>query len=166
MSGDMDLTQQASCRLITEQATNALAGVCADICKAPMVIYFQGELGAGKTTFIRAWLFRLGVEGKVKSPTYTLVEPYHFTDYDVYHFDLYRLKSGEELLSLGIDDYVNHQSLCFIEWPEKGEDNTPLPDLTCQLNYIDETTRQITFAGVTQTGQHAVNLIKNAMVKV
>ena len=89
------------------------------------VIYFHGELGAGKTTLVRAILRKLGIEGKVKSPTYTLVEPYHVGEMNLFHFDLYRLAHPEELEYLGVREFFGKRSITMIEWPEKGEGYLP-----------------------------------------
>ncbi len=99
-------------------------------CLTPgMVVHFHGNLGAGKTTLVRYLLQVMGFSGRVKSPTYTLVESYPVSSgLTVHHFDLYRLHDPMELELMGIRDYIDPGSLCFIEWPEKGGALTPPAD--------------------------------------
>jgi tRNA threonylcarbamoyladenosine biosynthesis protein TsaE len=100
-----------------------------------LIVFLHGELGAGKTTFVRSVLRALGYTGRVKSPTYTLVEPYKIAANDIYHFDLYRLTSASELHQIGISDYFHEQAVCFVEWPEKGNGVLPVADLDCYIEY-------------------------------
>lgn len=109
-------------------------------------IYLQGELGAGKTCFTRAILKALGVTGLIKSPTFTLVETYALGPMTYHHFDLYRLKQPAELLEIGILDYFTDTTVCFIEWPEKGEAYLPVAQLTCHIR-IEKTGRRLIIQG-------------------
>lgn len=99
-----------------------------------MVIYLQGDLGAGKTTLTRGLLEGLGVTGRVKSPTYSLVEIYDFTEFTFYHFDLYRFTNPFEWEDSGFREYFHAKSVCLIEWPEKGEGFLPAADLMITLS--------------------------------
>jgi tRNA threonylcarbamoyladenosine biosynthesis protein TsaE len=99
------------------------------------VIFLEGDLGAGKTTLARGLLRGLGHEGRVKSPTYTLVESYQLAGRQLHHWDLYRLADPEELLFLGMEDLCDGKSLLLIEWPEKGEGMLPPVDLSIRIDY-------------------------------
>jgi len=121
-----------------ESATMALGAAIAELLPKGGVVKLHGDLGAGKTTLVRGLLKSLGLTGNVKSPTYTLVEPYQLNGRDIYHFDLYRLGDPEELEYLGIRDYFAEGVLCLIEWPEKGDRFIPDGDLSVNLIYNEQ----------------------------
>lgn len=120
--------------LADEAATLQFGAVLAKVIVPNLTIYLHGDLGAGKTTLVRGLLHALGYVGKVKSPTYTLVESYEIKSHAnsnlmLYHFDLYRFNDEEEWEEAGFRDYFNASSVCIIEWPEKAQNCLPKPDL-------------------------------------
>ena len=99
------------------------------------MLHLRGELGAGKTTLVRGLLRALGHTGRVKSPTYTLVEPYELSSLHFYHFDFYRLKNQEEWQQAGFREYFGATALCAVEWPERAGERLPPPDLEITLGF-------------------------------
>lgn len=120
-----------------EAATAALGATLARALVPGVSIYLHGDLGAGKTALTRALLHAAGHAGHVKSPTYTLAEPYTVTiagvATEVIHFDLYRMASPEEFLDAGFREYFNHRTICIVEWPEKAGTVLPTPDINVFL---------------------------------
>lgn len=126
---------------------NAASGI-----EAGQVIFLRGELGAGKTTWVRGMLRRLHHTGAVKSPTYTLLETYTLTRCNVYHFDLYRISTPEELEQLAFRDYLDGSGVCLVEWPEQGRGLLPEPDCMIDFQY-DIDGRCLTMNCTTQRGK-------------
>jgi tRNA threonylcarbamoyladenosine biosynthesis protein TsaE len=119
--------------LVGEEAMMGFGARLAAVTGAVGVIFLEGDLGAGKTTLSRGLIRGLGHVGAVKSPTFTLVEPYEIGSLRAYHFDLYRLVDPEELDYLGIRDYLEEDALCLIEWPDRGAGFLPKPDMTITI---------------------------------
>lgn len=123
--------------LADEDAMVALGTRIAQVTQGHGIVFLDGDLGAGKTTLSRGIIRGLGHVGSVKSPTFTLVEPYEIGEIRAFHFDLYRLVDPEELEYLGIRDYLEDDALCLIEWPQKGAGFLPKPDLTITISPHD-----------------------------
>ena len=119
----------------------------------PGIIYLKGDLGAGKKTLARGFMRGLGHTGRVKSPTYTLVEPYILEPCRVYHMDLYRLADAEELEWLGLRDMLAEAALLLVEWPERGKGFLPSADLTVDISYAGDG-REARLLAATPVGQH------------
>lgn len=124
-------------------------------------VYLEGELGAGKTTLARGILRAHGHRGAVKSPTYTLVEPYELNGTRIHHFDLYRLGDPEELEFIGGRDLLAEEALCLIEWPERGEGWLPTPDLVVTLALAD-TGREVRLEAFSDHGRRVLERLADA----
>ena len=144
---------------LADEAETIAAGALISRAMSSGVIFLHGNLGMGKTTLARGVIQSLGHQGAVKSPTYTLVEPYEFDDRRVYHFDLYRLGDPEELEYMGIRDYFENSSLCLVEWSEKGEGFLPAADLDLYLE-PEALGRKITIIARTELGQFSVQRLQ------
>ncbi len=121
-----------------EAATLAFGAALAQALAPGLTIYLDGELGAGKTTLVRGVLRGLGYAGKVKSPTYTLVELYTVSSLYLYHFDFYRFADPREWVDAGFREHFNPDTVCFVEWPEKAGEFLPIPDVRIALSVVDE----------------------------
>jgi len=138
-----------------EPAMCMAAAQLAPVCQAPLCIYLSGPLGAGKTSFARAILRAKGYRGRVKSPSYVLLETYQLADTGVLHLDLYRIADPEELAYLGLTElYSDH--LCLIEWSEKGDGMLPAADLVIRFEDPGEG-RWLEFEAQTGLGQNAID---------
>ncbi|WLI88340.1 tRNA (adenosine(37)-N6)-threonylcarbamoyltransferase complex ATPase subunit type 1 TsaE [Massilia sp. R2A-15] len=147
--------QHFTAYLPDEDATAALGAALARTLAPGLVIYLHGDLGAGKTALTRALLHAAGHVGKVKSPTYTLSEPYQVMlagrPVQVIHFDLYRMSSPEEFLDAGFREDFNQENICIVEWPEKGEPVLPPPDVNVFLR-VSGRGREVELQPLSQLG--------------
>ena len=109
------------------------------------LVFLRGPLGAGKTTLVRGWLRALGYDGPVKSPTFTLIEPYEIDTVRILHFDLFRIANPSEIEYIGMLEHLETSQLQFVEWPERGNSLLPKPDLDIHLEY-DGSKRQATIS--------------------
>lgn len=122
-------------RSLPDAAATEAVGATLAADSRPKVIYLEGDLGAGKTTLVRGFLRSLGVEGRVKSPTFSLMEAYQTRAGSVFHLDLYRLSDPDEAAFLGLDDFEAGQDWLLVEWPDHGAGWLPAPDLTVRLDF-------------------------------
>lgn len=138
--------------LANADETVKLGRQLAQLLTPPCVIYLKGDLGAGKTTLSRGIVQGFGFDGAVKSPTYTLVEPYELAEVNIYHFDLYRLADPEELEYIGIREYFDNRSISIIEWPEKGAQWLAQADLLVNM-YHDSEQRTVEITAQSAAGE-------------
>lgn len=142
--------------LADETAMVAFGQAISALVKNPMVITLQGQLGAGKTTLSRGMLQGLGHCGSVKSPTYTLVEPYRLPAGQVFHFDLYRIVDAEELEYMGFSEYLAEALLCLIEWPERGQGFLPQADVAIHISQSGKG-RCVTLTAYSKVGEQLID---------
>ena len=130
----------------SEADLRAFGVKCAQCIGSGQVLFLEGDLGAGKTTLAKGLIQGWGYDGIVTSPTFTLVETYSFSGFDVHHFDLYRMESAQELEMIGARDLFNARDICLLEWPVKAEGYLPEPDVLFSLEHQAEG-RKITVTG-------------------
>ena len=154
----MDDNSVWSLRLADEAATLAAGRQLARGLGGGVIVTLHGDLGAGKTTLTRGVLAGLGHVGRVRSPTYTLVEPYELPTLAVYHFDLYRFADPAEWRDAGFAEYFGPHSLCLLEWPEKAQGCLPPADLAIHLD-LDGDGRQLTVTALTPRGKQCLSIL-------
>ncbi|MDH5546970.1 MAG: tRNA (adenosine(37)-N6)-threonylcarbamoyltransferase complex ATPase subunit type 1 TsaE [Gammaproteobacteria bacterium] len=125
-------------------------------------IYLHGDLGAGKTTLVRGFLQAMGHKGAVRSPTYSLVEHYFYKNLRVFHFDLYRLGDASELEYMGIRDYFFGNSVCLVEWADRGRGVLPAADIEVKLEYSGTASRRAHLESHTAKGQSLLQKVLNS----
>jgi tRNA threonylcarbamoyladenosine biosynthesis protein TsaE len=148
--------------LADEQATTELGAALSAVLRPGMVVFLSGDLGAGKTTLARALIQALGHAGRVKSPTYTLVEIYVISSLYLYHFDFYRFNDPEEWEEAGFREYFNDASICLVEWPEKAGGLLPPADIEIALHVAGDG-RQARITAVTGKGWQCVQQLPHGI---
>lgn len=143
-------------RLDNEQATRDLARKLAAGLKPGLSVYLSGELGSGKTALVRAMLGTLGFDGKVKSPTYTIVEPYSIAGNAFYHFDFYRFTDNLDWEDAGLREYFGGSNVCLVEWPEKAGGAIAAADWTIEMRVIDEQAREVEIMANSEFGRQCL----------
>ncbi|AKH19853.1 tRNA (adenosine(37)-N6)-threonylcarbamoyltransferase complex ATPase subunit type 1 TsaE [Sedimenticola thiotaurini] len=146
----------------SEQAQERIGERLARVAPARCLIYLTGDLGAGKTTLTRGLLRGLGYRGAVKSPTYTLIEPYEIGDQRCYHLDLYRLADPDEIEYLGLRDMLEEDAIMLVEWPEQGAGALPDPDLMIHIGYLDQG-RELTLSAATEQGVRVLKALQQEL---
>jgi tRNA threonylcarbamoyladenosine biosynthesis protein TsaE len=146
--------------LADEAATASMAGKLAKVLQPGIVIFLNGELGAGKTALVRAILHALGYRGRVKSPSYALVEQYEASGLHLRHFDLYRFRDAAEWEAAGFRDEFNGSNVCLIEWPEKAQGLLPQEDIDIVFDIVPQG-RRITINAHTQIGKKCLAALQS-----
>jgi tRNA threonylcarbamoyladenosine biosynthesis protein TsaE len=150
-----------SLRLPDEQATLALGAALGSQLEPGLVVHLRGDLGAGKTTLARGLIRSLGYVGRVKSPTFTLVEPYRFSSLSLYHFDFYRFDDPREWMDAGLGEHFDGASVCLVEWPEKAGPALPPPDLEIRLEHATGEGRLAWLEGRTEKGRRCLERLRS-----
>ncbi|WP_332068215.1 tRNA (adenosine(37)-N6)-threonylcarbamoyltransferase complex ATPase subunit type 1 TsaE [Denitratisoma oestradiolicum] len=145
-----------------ENATLNLGGALARVLVPGLLIRLDGDLGAGKTTLVRGMLQSLGYKGRVKSPTYTLVEVHAVSGLNLYHFDFYRFNQAEEFLDAGLDEYFAGTGVCLVEWPDKAGHYLPAADLRIGLEVVGEG-RHAFISAISERGRSCLTDLMNSL---
>lgn len=138
-------------------ATLLFAEKMASLCHNNTIILLEGDLGTGKTTFTRGFLGYFGFKGRVKSPTYTLVETYNVQGKHICHFDFYRISHEKELEQLGLNDYFDENTICLMEWTSKVGKVSFFGDITLRFHYVSDETRSLLVIAHTEEGKMMLN---------
>lgn len=146
----------------SEQEQERIGEGLSRVVPARCLIYLTGDLGAGKTTLTRGLLRGLGYRGAVKSPTYTLIEPYEIGERRCYHLDLYRLADPDEIEYLGLRDMLEEDAIMLVEWPEQGEGALPDPDLMIHIRYLGQG-RELTIRASTEPGVRVLKALQQEL---
>ena len=156
-----NITQPLQVSLPNLDASMQFAKFLADFLHSPLTLGFSGEIGMGKTTLIRSLFTQMGFSGRIKSPTFSIVETYQLSDFDLHHFDLYRIVDESELDYIGFRDYFSPQAICCIEWPEQL--GSYYLDLDLQFTLIRRGEgREMTIEAKSVTGQEVLEAISKA----
>jgi len=151
-------TGEVAAELLDEAATLALGARMARGLRPGMRVYLSGDLGSGKTTLVRGLLRALGHQGRVKSPTFSLVEVYQLSSLYLYHFDFYRFRNAEEWCDAGFRELFGSPGACLVEWPEKAGGWLPPPDLSITLEHVGAG-RRARLSGASAQGKRCLDLI-------
>lgn len=161
------LPEEAATAALGAALADALRVLAPQIAQRGLTVGLSGDLGAGKTSLVRALLRRCGVTGSVKSPTYALLEPYELSSLNLYHFDFYRFKVPEEFVDRGFAEIFGPTATCLVEWPERAGDYLPQRDLQVTLQVeptggapgAAEPARRVTLEALTELGKRCLDLI-------
>ena len=148
--------------MLDEPSMQKIAARLASCLTAPLLLTFKGDLGTGKTTFIRAMLRALGITGSIKSPTFSLLESYTYQHWSIHHVDLYRLQDELELEYLGFRDFLSDDAICCIEWPERASFCLEMADISCSFS-MKGSGRRLECHALTTTGKHVLACVKRSL---
>jgi tRNA threonylcarbamoyladenosine biosynthesis protein TsaE len=159
-----DSGTEFAAHLENEADTESIGAALAETLTSGLVIYLCGDLGAGKTTLVRGALRGLGHTGKVKSPTYTLIEPYTVSRLHLYHFDFYRFAVPEEYLEAGLEEYFEGRGVCLVEWPDKASPYIAQPDVEVRLT-VAGSGRRFEATALTEAGRTCIRKMDSGRKK-